>query len=239
MKRIPITVCEDNETSLSYICSSIEELLKNLNLSPFVSAYSSGVKLRKALSSGLRSELYFLDIDMPKVTGLQLAEEIRRKDIDAVILFVSAKEECVFDSIKFRPFRFIRKSRFKQDLREAMENYFSQKEAFPKHDTVTLEVSNEFYRFYADEIRYVQAKDNYLNIVTEKSFLIRYKISELEILLKPYRFLRIHKSYLVNYRYIHLIRNRTVILEDGSVLPVSRYRLNEVLEKFKEYLRCS
>ena len=54
--------------------------------------------------------------------------------------------------------------------------------------------------------------------------------------LEPYQFLRIHKSYLVNYRYIYSLQNKTVTLEDGTVLPISRYRFLEVQSKFKEYI---
>lgn len=239
MNPITITVCEDNETSLSYICSALTDHLKSLGASPLISAYSSSLRLFHALLSGSRFDLYFLDIDMPNINGLKLADTIRSHDSEAVILFVSAKEEYVFDSIKFRPFRFIRKSRFRADLSEALEAYFHQKDTIPVRDSIKLETSHEIYRFYVDEIHYIQAKDNYLDVVTEKPTLIRYKISEMEQLLTPYRFLRTHKSFLVNYRYIHLIRNKTVLLEDGTVLPVSRYRFNEIQEKFKEYLKCN
>ena len=66
--------------------------------------------------------------------------------------------------------------------------------------------------------------------------MIRYKISDMERLLESYQFLRIHKSYLVNYRYIYTLQGKTVTLENGTTLPVSRYRLSEVQTKFKEYI---
>ncbi len=72
--------------------------------------------------------------------------------------------------------------------------------------------------------------------MNQKHTLIRYKISDMEKCLEPYPFLRIHKSYLVNCRYIYSLQSKTVTLEDGTVLPVSRYRFLEIQSKFKEYM---
>jgi len=174
---------------------------------------------------------------MPRIDGLTLASKIRSLDSDAVILFVSAKEEYVFDAIKVQPFRFIRKSHFQSDLSEALEEYLCQNKTEKDNHILTLEIQNEIYRFSVQDIIYIQAKDNYLDIVTNKNHvLIRYKISDMEKLLESYQFLRIHKSYLVNYRYIYTLQNKTVTLENGMTLPVSRYRLSEVQTKFKEYI---
>ena len=237
MKSIPIAICEDNFSSLSYIEQSVRKFLTSHGCQGVISSYSSSFNLYHQVQEGIRFGLYFLDIDMPKVDGLTLASAIRKFDDGAVIMFVSAKEEYVFDAIKVQPFRFIRKSHFQSDLTEALEEYLRQNQTEKEENFLTLEVQNEIYSFCVNEIVYIQAKDNYLDIITnQKNTLIRYKISDMEKRLEPYQFLRIHKSYLVNYRYIYSLQNKTVTLEDGTVLPISRYRFLEVQSKFKEYI---
>ncbi|MCI7813301.1 MAG: LytTR family DNA-binding domain-containing protein [Lachnospiraceae bacterium] len=235
MKSISIAICEDNYSSLSYIEQSVQKFLSSRGYHGVISSYSSSFNLYSLIQEGIRFGLYFLDIDMPKVNGLTLAATIRSLDESAVIMFVSAKEEYVFDAIKVQPFRFIRKSHFQSDLSEALEEYLRQNQEEKEDTVITIEVQNEIYRFSVSDILYIQAKDNYLDIITaKKNTLIRYKISDMEKLLEPYQFLRIHKSYLVNYRYIFSLQGKTVTLEDGTQLPISRYRLSEVQEKFKE-----
>lgn len=237
MKSILIAICEDNFSSLSYIEQSVQKFLSARGYHGIISSYSSSFNLYNLIQEGIRFELYFLDIDMPKVNGLTLASAIRQLDEHAAILFVSAKEEYVFEAIKVQPFRFIRKSHFQSDLCEALEEYLRQNQTEKDADIVTVEAQNEIYRFFVRDILYIQAKDNYLDIVTnKKSTLIRYKISDMETLLAPYQFLRIHKSYLVNYRYIYTLQGKVVTLENGTQLPVSRYRLSEIQTKFKEYI---
>ena len=237
MNCISVAICEDHFSSLSYIEQSIKKFLSSREQHCVISSYSSSFNFFNLIQEGMRFQLYFLDIDMPKIDGLTLASKIRSLDSAAVILFVSAKEEYVFDAIKVQPFRFIRKSHFQSDLSEALEEYLHKNKTEKDDHILTLEIQNEIYRFSAQDIIYIQAKDNYLDIVTNKNHvLIRYKISDMEKLLESYQFLRIHKSYLVNYRYIYTLQSKTVTLETGLTLPVSRYRLSEVQTKFKEYI---
>lgn len=240
MKSITIAVCEDNPSSLDYIQKSIQSILPSYGASGVVSGYTSSIQLLSLLQEGSRFQLYFLDIDMPGLNGLELAAGIRDLDKGAVILFVTAKEEYVFEAFRVQPFRFIRKSHFKAELLEAVGEYFRQREALEPKNILTLEVQNTCYRFDVNEIQYIQAKDNYLDIIgSGKNILIRYKISDMEKLLEPHQFLRVHKSYLVNYQYIYIVRNHEVILENGFKLPVSRRRADEVQQKFKEFIQCS
>lgn len=240
MKTITVAVCEDNSSSLAYIQQAIQGLLPSFGFNGIISTFTSSTRFLNLIQEGSCFELYFLDIDMPEVDGLKVAANIRELDKNAVIMFVSAKEEYVFASFRVQPFRFIRKSHFKSDLPEALNEYFQQKKLPGTTDVLTISLQNTTYRFNVGEIQYIQAKDNYLDIITtHKSTLIRYKISDIEKLLENYQFLRIHKSYLVNFQYIYIVRNKQVILEDGTTLPVSRHRAEEVQSKFKEFIQCS
>ena len=135
---------------------------------------------------------------------------------------------------KVQPFRFIRKSHFQSDLSEALEKYLRQNETEKEDRILTLEIQNEIYRFSIHDIMYIQSKDNYLDIVTDKNHvLIRYKISDMERLLESYQFLRIHKSYLVNYRYIYTLQGKR------SLWKMVRHFLSAVIVflKYRQNLR--
>ena len=87
-----------------------------------------------------------------------------------------------------------------------------------------------------DDIIYVQSIDKYVTLFLsrdQQSEAIRFKMSDMERQLHPYGFIRIHKSYLVNYRYIKNIQTNCVVLDNKKKLPVSRYRLDDIKVEFR------
>ena len=83
---------------------------------------------------------------------------------------------------------------------------------------------------------YIEAKDNYQYIISAgKQEMVRCSIAELEKALEPYRYIRVHRSYLVNYKYIRRINSDHILLDDGRSLPMSRLRKKEIRQLFMEY----
>lgn len=238
MKAITTVICDDNPVTLSYISKYLHRAFQSYNQEAIISSHSSSKELEEKISDGNHYDLYFLDIDMPKLNGIELGRIIREKDPGAVILFVSAKEEYVFDTFQVNAYRFIRKSNFEADINEAIHTYCTKMNMLTPEYFLTLQVQNEVYRIDLNKVLYIESKDKYLDVVTaEETLVIRYKISDLEKLLQTSHFLRIHKSFLVNCRYIYQIKGRQLFLDNGKDLPVSRYRVDEVLQKYMEYLQ--
>lgn len=62
-------------------------------------------------------------------------------------------------------------------------------------------------------------------------------LTDFEQKLAPFGFIRVHKSYLVNCRYIYAVGKRQVILDDKTEILLSRYRVNEVKNKLRNFIR--
>lgn len=87
-------------------------------------------------------------------------------------------------------------------------------------------------------IMYVEAKGKYQDVVSiDDHTMIRCSITELEKALSPHAFLRIHRGYLVNARYIYRIHTNHILLDSGQKLPLSLQRKKEVQNLFLEYVR--
>ena len=101
---------------------------------------------------------------------------------------------------------------------------------------MTFENRTSMYRYRIDDILYIQSIDKYVTIFLkddQQSEALRFKMSDMEQKLIPYGFIRIHKSYLVNYRYIKNIQPTCVVLDNKKQLPVSRYRLDDIKIEFR------
>ena len=114
---IKIAVCDDDRIMLDHLAEKIGEY------------YAGGCEIRKyengeGLLSDIRKQIFdvlFLDIDMPGMDGMQLAEKIRDGNGHVKIIFVTNKDNLVYKSIKYTPFRYIRKSHMCEELQEAVK----------------------------------------------------------------------------------------------------------------------
>lgn len=114
-------------------------------------------------------------------------------------------------------------------------------EVLEKPKEVILPMEDDLGHFvdlHVDRIVYIESRKAYQEIHSlDGVSLIRKPIQFLEELLSPYRFIRIHRGILVNYRYIHRALPDTIVLDDGGELPISRQRKKQVKEQFLEYAR--
>ena len=202
-----------------------------------IETFSNALALQAVIAQGQTFDIYFLDIDMPKLDGISLGKTIRLRESDTYIIFVSSKEGMVFETFGVKPFQFIRKGNLDKDFQTVMSALDQELKQEQKEKDFVLESGTLSYRFPVRKTVYIEAEGKYLNIYqTDDTFYVRYQISVLEEQLKEHNFLRIHKSYLVNPRYIYLMEPSWAVLEGGKRLPVSRHRYKEVQQEFLDYI---
>lgn len=234
---IRAAVCDDEQTILDYLYEHILAEFKRQGAEVKIDKFTSG---RFFLKAHKREpfDVVFLDIDMPEISGFDIAEKIS-SDERTLIIFVTTHDELVFSSLKFQPFRFMRKTYLDNEIEEtvkAINNKMLRRKAVQRIKFQTKE--KEIYVF-ADNIEYIEVYDHWLRVFTNEGRTIECygSLSEFEKMLAPIGFIRTYKSYLVNFKYIHSIGKTQVILDNGTEIPVSRYKLSEVREKLKEYIR--
>ena len=107
-----LAFCDDDKTLINYIKTVIEREFSVNNLETFSKLFSSGTSLLKAIERGERFDVYFLDISMPVIDGICIGTTIRNSinDTNFAIVYISEKEEKIFDSLKNSPLYFIRKN---------------------------------------------------------------------------------------------------------------------------------
>lgn len=185
-------------------------------------------------------ELLLLDIDMPKASGFDVAQVLKAVSNPPLLIFVSSISTLVYDSIRFKPFRFLRKERLDLELtptlRDALHELRQQVDVFRFWTE---------YQFQAEiflrDILYMEVLHNVVNIVTkERVYHCRNTLNSIEDELSPKGFFRIHRSYLVNIEYIASVSAKTVklYLPDGiKEFPLSRKAKDTVKKAFIASLR--
>lgn len=222
-------VCDDVQA----MCTDIEQII--LDYQKYcaekieVLIFLSGEELYRVMKEGQAFDLIFLDIELYKLSGIDVAKQIREEFNDNItqIVYISAKKDYVFDLFKSRPLNFLVKpiSREKiiDELRLAMKLHLN--------NNLLFEFSYKYttYRIPYKKIIYFASNDRKIHIITEdREYEFYGKLSELEKQVQELDFIQIHKSYLVNYQYIAEINYENIKLVNGEELNISKAYRNDV-----------
>ena len=153
-----IAICDDDEIFLSRLEKQIRAELQQLNVVGEIVSYTDSEKLLETKLH--QTEIFFLDIDMPEVTGMELAAKLEEQNPQAIVIFISNHEEAVFEAIHYKPFRFIRKAYLQAELSEALQSLKKQKEKRARF--ITLDVKEQQIVLPVKEIVYIESQAHYL-----------------------------------------------------------------------------
>lgn len=186
-------------------------------------------------------DVVFLDIDMPEINGFKIADNLKFIKPSVTIIFVSSMEHLVFESFRCNPFRFVRKSNLSNDIQSAVSEY----EAKLKEDRKTyfLRTNDIEENIPLLDIMYFESNghDIYVRTTKNRFRLKRDKNDEQSIRnihekFGEMGFIRVHKSFLVNYKYIYSFRRNQVILKDNTAIDMNPHNAAEIKEIFNRYL---
>jgi two-component system, LytTR family, response regulator len=201
---------------------------------------ANGFEAVKAVSD-LQPDVLLLDVQMPKLDGFEVLELVGR---DVAVVFVTAYDQYALRAFEVHAVDYLLKPFSSDRLRAALER---ARERIGRGEAVAaqeLTASARPQPGYAgrilvrdgprvhvlpvEKIDSVQAQDDYVAFQCEgKEYLKEQTLAELEALLDPAKFVRIHRSYLLNLDWLARVEldardNRVAILKDGRRLPVSR-----------------
>lgn len=230
---INIGICDDD----LIFASKIETMLIKISRSQFIEmnleVYSDGYELWRDIQHGNMFDLLYLDIEMVKVNGIDVARKIRQKDMDVILIYISSYENYFIQLFEVEPFRFIKKP--VND--EIFCNYFNK--AYDRIIGSNLYFIYKFnkiiYRIMLKDILYFESSRRLIKIKGKDEggeFYGKLNMVEKNLENGKIPFLRIHQSYLVNFRFIKEISFYKVVLFDGTELRISEERQKNVREKY-------
>jgi two-component system, LytTR family, response regulator len=224
----------------------------------------NGREAVKAINS-LSPDLIFLDIQMPEMDGFDVLARVDPGQINAII-FVTAFDQYALKAFDVHALDYLLKPFDDERFAHALDRAKSQIEAreinrlskrllalleereSARQDTtgqkpyltrLMMKVSGRVVLLKVDEIDFIEAEGNYAKLhVGRKTHLLREKMNDLEAQLDPEKFVRIHRSIIVNLDRIkemhpHFNGDYIVVLEDGRQLRLSRTRREALESKLK------
>ncbi|MBQ7148936.1 MAG: response regulator transcription factor [Pseudobutyrivibrio sp.] len=232
-----IAFCDDERVSLDIVCEKVSGEFYKRNLQIKGHRYERARVLQRDITEGKKFDAIFLDIAMPDFDGLNLGLWLSENCSDTYIVYVSSRNDLVYRTFKSRPFSFLRKSHLDNEVSDLVEDLSKQlKKDASIDDYFEIQLdNNEIFKFHASNIIYIDVIGKNCRVVENQGeYVTKCRLAAYKEILEPLGFIQIHKSYLVNYKYIFKIKAGEIVLDDGTVLPLSKYRAKEVKDKFIE-----
>lgn len=241
---LDVILCDDDREFILHMERLIKEIAKNAE-EPYkiiFREYYSGEELLAGISDVKNCDLLILDMQMPGMDGDETASRFREVFDDAVLVFCSGEMEPTTKSFKADAYRYLRKQGAYEDFMEDLKASLDKAVHKKAHSKVVIEDKQGIYVIKISDIMYVEIADRgceiHLNTKSDKkrdSIKINKKMTEMQKLLKDYRFASPHKSYYVNLEYVFSVDNTQLTLMSGAIISISKYKAKEFKQAYLKY----
>lgn len=230
---LKIAICDDENIERKTIVHMIDKSLKRSNKCYKIFEFSNGEELMSSIED---FDMYFLDIKMDRLTGIETAKKIRLINEKSVIIFITGLKDYVFDAFDVKAFHYILKpvneEKFKKILYSALPQ-FDKKDKF-----IITKTIRQSTKILLKDIMYIESKQRKLQVHTIYDVIEYYhKLSDIEQELYGNNFFRCHKSYIVNLKHVRSYDNTFITLTNSEKIHVSKYRLADFAKAFMYYLK--
>ena len=213
--------------------------LQNLKHVQLIASFYNAFEALEHLHQN-ETDLMFLDINMPGLTGLQM---LKTMSSPPLVILTTAYREHALESYEYRVVDYLVKPFDFQRFMRAIDNVFSRIQV-KEHDqievvtpatqsSIMLKVDGDLIKIGYSEIYYLQSWGNYVKVYTAKgTFLSPITTTEIEQRLDRTTFRRIHKSYIVALKNVKRITGGQVELDNGTLLPIGSTYRRELMDCF-------
>lgn len=231
-----IAVCEDEKNIGEKLAEYINGFMKSTYFEFSIDIFLTGEHF---LRSSEYYDLLFLDCELPDINGLTLAKELRERDIETEIIFVTAYDAYVYDSFEVRPFRYLLKPIDENTISKVLASFIS---ACEKERCISIPTSRKNSVVNLNDIVYIESDGKYsiVRLVNNDSYKSIKSISDFntEIETGCQSFFRTHRRYLVNMKYISEIHGNIIIFANGERAEISRRNVFDFNKRYINYLKC-
>lgn len=245
METIRAIVIDDELSSLQNLQQKLETFC------PEVQVMATAQKPEEALLliQHHKPDVIFLDIEMPKMNGFRMLDELG--NIDFEIIFTTAYNHYAIDAIRISAFDYLMKPIAIADLQNAVQRLLASKQNNTKEkidilknslldkksqdDKIAIPTSEGIEFIPIKNILHIESSSNYsrIHLNDSKVITVTKLLKDFEDMLLPYRFYRIHNSHLINLNYIQKYLKADggqVMMQDGTVIDVARRKKEEFLK---------
>lgn len=230
---ISIAICDDQQVDIDYLYSILLKWSKEKNIKIDITSCKSSEEYLFKYEHSPIFDILLLDIQMKDIDGIQLAKEIRKSNKTVQIIFITGYEDYISNGYDVAALHYLLKPVKPEKLFEVLDKAVAK---LNKHEEYLLiRKNNDFIKTPLSLITYIEANAHktIINTIDDKIESTT-SISKIESQLNS-GFIKCHRSYIVNIKYIHKITKTDVILDNNYLIPLSRRQKTLVTQSFITY----
>lgn len=223
------------------ICDDDDLMLKKLSLliknSPENKCYSNKIiEITNPTDVNIADEydVAFLDIDMPQMSGIDLARKIHEQWPNTVIIFITNYVQYAPDGYEVGAFRYLMKNQITEKLIDYLD--LAIKERTKRLRVITIQINGERINVPVSNILYMKSSARIITMHLIENVRPMYQfygnMSDLAQKFEILGFLRVHKSYLVNMKYIEIFQCKRLEIKGGILIPSSERKYSELKQRY-------
>ena len=233
---IRIAILDDEERYLEKEKAITEEYFRKKGLVYQIETFQDA----EWFLGGLQEEqfdIYVLDVEMPKKTGLEVAKALRKLYPDPVLIFATNFADYAIEAYEVNTYRYIPKEILKEKLTAAYNALLpALLEKEEKYYVIEKKLNIEKIAY--TDILYLKKDGRYTVLVHSRGeSRVRKSLAELHEELKSREFIFIDKSCVVNLKHVMRLQEHVVQMRNGIRLPVGGPRMAQVKDAIAEYWR--
>ena len=225
-----IVVCEDGEREAEKIQKILQDDQGIFEEEVEIFLYTTGKKLIDDCKSGkLTPDLVFMDIELPDMTGIEVAKEINYLVPYCYIVYVTNHVDYFTDVYSTEHQYYVLKKELKEHFPQIKEKIWRMEQEH--NDTIIIPIKNKQQKMlHKESIRYMERKGRktYIHVVDDDIVETSLRLDELETLLGSY-FVRCHNSFIISMKHLDNYKRECATMDDGENISISR--------KYQPYVR--
>ncbi|MCH5263261.1 MAG: response regulator transcription factor [Lachnospiraceae bacterium] len=230
-----IAICEDNKEHMEILVEMVNRWAKKKNEQIAIGRYESAEQFLFCMKDESHYDLAFLDIQMSKINGLQLARMIREEDRLIFIVFTTGLKKYAPKGYEVSAFRYLIKPLQEDEVFQALTKASEMIEN-RKKEAIIVTRGDESRRIFKDDIYYIEVDNHHILLhLHEETIRFKAKLKEFEIQFKEPQFCKCHRSYIVNLKYAGKISREGVEIDGKVTLPISKSRWEALNHCYMEY----
>lgn len=229
-----IAICEDELSDSELLSGFLLKYKTAQSLDFSVCTYQDGDSLIKAVLDDHDIRIIFMDIYMSPVSGMDAARAVRAAGNDCLIIFTTNSIDYYAESYEIGAAHYLVKPLTYEQVCVALGR--CRATLLTTSRCLEFSFNRLNFRVRTNDVRYIEVLKNTCYIHTDQVYPV---VASLDYLLDrcdDSRFIRCHRSYAVNLAYIKEYKTRQVILDDNTVIPLSRMNTESFKDAYGKYL---
>ncbi|MGG7142941.1 LytR/AlgR family response regulator transcription factor [Clostridium nigeriense] len=234
-----ICICDDNTDFLLSLNNKLCKIATKNNLEVNIIKYSSAKQLLFDLDDHRNNiDIYFLDVLIDDLTGIDIANKIRKFSLTSQIIFLTSSKEHVFDALDMMPLHYLLKQELNNDKLEAVFIKAINLIQPSKKNLFYYKVGHTIKCINTNKIVFFEIKNRIVTMMSTDGSTEQFYFTMKDLVkqINNDNFIQIHRSFLINAYYIKSIDTGSLISYNDIILPIGDKYIKNLKKQYTKFL---